>query len=138
MVEGIIPPDTTKVNKGVTINTAIRYAVQIVTDIGKTGVFDIQFLGFEISKKDQNNFLNVVIENTGERQLRPEIALELFDEKGNSEGLIKSERRKTFPGTSIMTSLNLEGIKPGKYSGVLVADCDEDHVFGTNVSFEIE
>ncbi len=138
MVEGIIPPDTAKIHNGVTINTAIRYAVQIVTNIGNTGTSDLQFLKLEVNKQDQNNFLDVVIENTGERELKPEIALELFDEKGNSSGIIKAERRKTYPGTSIKTSLNLEGIKPGKYTGVLVADCDEDHVFGTNVSFDIE
>jgi hypothetical protein len=34
--------------------------------------------------------------------------------------------------------LRLDGIKPGNYNGVLVADCNDDHVFGTNVSFEIE
>ncbi len=138
MVEGILPPDTSNTKKGVTINTNIRYAVQIVTTLGNSGVSDLQFLGLEIAKEDAINILNVVVENTGERQLRPEIALELFNEKGNSAGVIKSERRKTFPGTSIMATLFLEGIKPGKYTGVLVADCDEDHVFGTNVSFEIE
>lgn len=138
MIEGVIPPDTSNTNTGVTINTAIRYAVQIVSNIGNTGTSDLQFLGLELAKDGQNNIINVVVENTGERQLRPEIALELFDEKGNSAGVIKSERRKTFPGTSILTTLNLEGIEPGKYTGVLVADCDEDHVFGTNVSFELE
>jgi hypothetical protein len=77
------------------------------------------------------------VENTGERLLRPELALELFDEAGNSVGVLKAESRKTFPGTSVLITLRLEGIKPGNYTGVLVADCDNDHVFGTNVSFEI-
>lgn len=138
MVEGIIPPDTTSRARGVTINTAIRYAIQIVTNIGSTGTGDLQFLGLEMNKDEGKNLLNVFIENTGERQLRPELALELFDEQGNSAGVFKGERRKTFPGTSVKVVLDLKGIKPGKYSGVLVADCDEDHVFGTNVSFELE
>jgi len=138
MVEGITPPDTTKTKTGVTINTAIRYAVQIVTQIGNSGASDLQFLGLQMEKQNENNILNVFIENTGERQLRPELALELYDENGNSAGVIKAERRKTFPGTSIKLVLALEGIKPGKYTGVLVADCDEDHVYGTNVSLEIE
>ncbi len=138
MVEGIIPPDTTKHNRGVTINTAIRYAVQIVTNIGNTGTSDLQFSGVELTKQDQDNVLNIIVENTGERQLRPELALELFDENGKSVGILKAERRKTFPGTSIKATLDLKGIKPGKYTGVLVADCDEDHVFGTNVSFELD
>jgi len=64
--------------------------------------------------------------------------LELFDESGNSVGVITSDQRKTFPGTSIMSSLVLEGIKPGNYNGVLVADCGEDRLYGTNLSLEIE
>lgn len=137
MVEGITTPDTANASRGVTINTAIRYAVQIVTNIGNTGTRDIKFLGLDLAKKDENNLLNVFVENTGERLLRPELALELFDEQGNSAGIVKADRRKTYPGTSVGITLNLEGIEPGKYTGVLVADCDEDYVFGTNVSFEL-
>lgn len=138
MVEGIVPPDTTGYSSGVTINTAIRYAVQIVTNIGETGTSDVQFLGMELGKEEETTLLHVALENTGERMLRPELILELFDEAGNSLGIVKADKRKTFPGTSVMITLRLEGIKPGNYNGVLVADCDDDHVFGTNVSFEIE
>ena len=82
--------------------------------------------------------LHVALKNTGERMLRPELAVELFDAEGNSLGVVKAERRKTYPGTSVLIALELKGIKPGNYNGVLVADCENDHVFGTNVSFEIE
>ena len=136
MVEGITKPDTTR-STGVTINTAIRYAVQVITNIGDSGIRDIQFLGLDLARKNENNVLNVFIENTGERLLRPELALELFDEAGNSAGIVNADPRKVYPGTSVGITLDLKGIKPGDYTGVLVADCDEDHVFGTNVSFEL-
>lgn len=138
MVEGITPPDTSQIESGVRINTAIRYAVQIVTNIGSTGSSDLEFLGLELARQDDQNMLYVAVENTGERILKPEMNLELFDESGNSVGVITSDQRKTFPGTSIMTSLVLEGIKPGNYNGVLVADCGEDRLYGTNLSLEIE
>lgn len=138
MVEGIVPPDTTGYSSGVTINTAIRYAVQIVTHIGETGTSDIQFLGMEMGQQEETTLLHVALENTGERMLRPELAVELFDAAGSSLGIVKAERRKTYPGTSVMITLELKGIKPGNYNGVLVADCENDHVFGTNVSFDIE
>ncbi len=137
MVEGIVPPDTTGVAGGVTINTAIRYAVQVITHIGTTGKSDIQFLGMDLEKHEDTPLLHVAIENTGERLLRPEVSLELFDEEGKSIGTFTGVQRKTYPGTSILVSFKLEGIKPGVYNGMLVADCDEDNVFGTNVSFEI-
>ena len=137
MVEGIVPPDTAKFKQGVTINTAIRYAVQIVTNIGKTGASDLRFLGLELDRQGENKLLNVLIENTGERMLRPEVTLELFDNEGNSAGIFKADKRKTYPGTSIKVEVLLKGIKPGSYSGMLVADCGEDQIFGTNVSFEL-
>ncbi len=137
MVEGIVPPDTSRTSGGVTINTAIRYAVQVISHIGTTGIRDIQFLGMEIGKQEEIALLHVAIENTGERLLRPEISLELFDEEGQSAGIFVADQKKIYPGTSTMASFRLEGIEPGNYTGVLVADCDEDYVFGTNVSFEI-
>lgn len=137
MVEGITPPDTFNFNTGVTINTAIRYAVQIITNIGNTGATDIQFPGLQLTKQQENNVLNVVVENTGERILKPEMSLEIFDDEGNTVAVLKADKRKTFPGTSIMVQLVLEGIKPGNYTGVLIADCGDDNVFGTNLSLEI-
>jgi len=138
MVEGITPPDTSQIESGVRINTAIRYAVQIITNIGNTGTSDLQFLGLELAKQEEENVLYVAVENTGERILRPKMNLELFDESGNTVGIINSDPRKAFPGTSVMSTLTLEGIKPGNYNGVLVADCGEDRLYGTNLTLEIE
>ena len=136
MVEGIVPPDTTN-NKGVSISTAIRYAVQFITTIGETGKNDLGFLGLQLTKLDGQNVINVLVENTGERLLKPEMSLELFDGDGNSVGLIKADRRKNLPGTSIKVSLVMEGIKPGTYTGVIIADCGGESIFGTNVSFDL-
>lgn len=137
MVEGIMPPDTAAQTGGVKINTAIRYAVQIVTNIGETGNKDLQFMGLELQKEGDKNLLNVAVENTGECILKPEMSLEIFDADGNSLGVFKADRRRTFPGTSIKSSIVLEGVKPGTYTAILVADCDEDHIYGTNISLEI-
>ena len=137
MVEGITPADTARHTRGVTISTAIRYAVQVVTHIGETGTRDIKFLSLELGKQEEIPVIMAAIENTGERMLRPEVSVELFDEEGNSAGIIKAERRKTFPGTSIMVAIRLEGIRPGKYTGILVAGCEDEYVFGTNLSIDI-
>lgn len=137
MVEGIIPPDTAASTRGVTINTAIRYAVQVITNIGETGKKDLKFLGLELTEKGEDKVLNVAVENTGESILKPEMSVEVFNQDGNSLGVFKTDRRKTFPGTSITSSIKLVGIEPGKYTAILVADCDEDHIYGTNITLEI-
>uniref|UniRef100_UPI00321717C3 hypothetical protein n=1 Tax=uncultured Draconibacterium sp. TaxID=1573823 RepID=UPI00321717C3 len=138
MVEGITPPDVDNINQGVKINTAVRYAVQIISNVGTNAKSDLEFLGMELGKQENQNVLHVAIENVGECMLRPEMSLELFDESGNSVGIIKADRRKIFPGTSVLTTLVLEGIKPGNYTGVLIADCGEDRLFGSNLSIEVE
>lgn len=137
MVEGIVAPDTTSSTGGVKINTAIRYAIQVITNIGENAKRDLKFLGMELTEENQQKLLNVSVENTGDYILKPEMSLELFDADGNSAGIFKADRRKTFPGTSITATIILEGIKPGNYTAILVADCDEDHVYGTNLSLEI-
>ena len=137
MVEGVVPPDTTASTGGVKISTAIRYAVQIITNIGESGRKDLQFLGLELGKEDDQSVLNVAVQNTGESIMKPEMSIEVFDQNGTSLGVFKAERRKTFPGTSIQFSIVLEGVKPGSYTAILVADCDEDHIYGTNISLEI-
>ena len=136
MVEGIVPPDTTN-TVGVSIRTAIRYAVQVITTVGSEGVRDLTFQGLELSKNEDESMIGVVVQNSGEVLLKPEVSLELFDEEGNSVAIFKADKRKTLPGTSIKITIQLEGIKPGVYNGVLVADCGNDSIYGTNVSFEL-
>ncbi|WP_347838903.1 hypothetical protein [uncultured Draconibacterium sp.] len=136
MVEGVVPPDTSN-TVGVSIRTAIRYAVQVITNVGGEGVRDLTFQGLELSKNENENMISVVVQNSGEVLLKPEMSLELFDEEGNSVATLKADKRKTLPGTSIKITILLEGIKPGVYNGVLVADCGDDSIYGTNVSFEL-
>ncbi|MDX8338297.1 hypothetical protein SLH46_03810 [Draconibacterium sp. IB214405] len=137
MVEGIEPQDTVA-SAGMKIHTAIRYAVQVITNIGNTGKRDLQFLGLELTPgENKTQVLNVAIENTGERILKPELNLEIFNADGESIGVFKAERRKTYPTTSILLKLPLEGVKPGEYAAVLIADCDEDNIFGTNITLEL-
>ena len=138
MVEEVTPPDTSANRGSIKINTSVRYAIQIITNIGNTGRSDMEFVEFEMAVNEGRNILNVALENTGERILKPELNLELFDESGNSTGIIKSDRRKMYPATSIKSTLDLEGIKPGNYQGVLVVDCGEERLYGTNLSLEVK
>jgi hypothetical protein len=138
MIEEIAPPDTSSNEGSITITTSVRYAVQIITNIGNTGISDMKFSDFKLEGINGSNNLHVAVENTGERILKPQMNLELFDESGSSAAVIKSDPRKMYPGTSIMTTLDLDGVNPGNYQGVLVVDCGEDRLFGTNLSLEIK
>ncbi|MBU2651922.1 MAG: hypothetical protein KKA81_13415 [Bacteroidetes bacterium] len=137
MVEGIKPIDTSNYSRGVNIQTLIRYAVQVVTNIGETGIRDLQFIGFETKVDSVNNYLSVDIINTGERLLRPEIGIELYDATGEIKGILKSEKRKIYPGTSVRVMLPLPELEKESYSGILIADCGGDYAFGTNLELNL-
>jgi hypothetical protein len=137
LVEGMAPPDTTSSRKGVSISTVTRYAVQIIAHIGETGLRDLRFDHLTLARDHDTPSLHVDISNPGSRSLRPEVALELFDAGGRSLGVIKADRKRIYPGTSARFTLILPSAEPGRYTGVLVADCDEDHIFGTNVNLDL-
>ncbi|NQU85290.1 MAG: hypothetical protein HQ541_05975 [Mariniphaga sp.] len=138
MVEGLAPPDTSESERGIKINTVIRYAIQVITNIGDTGDRNLSFIDFKLSKQDSFTELSVALENIGERILRPEVSLEIFDSNGESNGVIKAERRKLYPGTSAMVFLDLSHLNLGSYSGILIADCGDDYVFGSNLTLDIK
>ncbi len=138
MVEGITPPDTSAHPGGMRINTVVRYAVQIISNIGDTGTRNLEFVNFTLNKEEEGTLLQVAISNTGERMLRPELGMEIYDAEGESIGTLTADKRKLYPGTSANITIDLSSLKPGNYSGILIADCDEDHVFGTNLNLEIK
>jgi len=137
MIEGVAPPDTNRQENAITISTVLRYAVQIVTHIGNTGTRDLEFLQFNMTKNEGIPCLEVFLKNTGERALRPELSVEFFDGNGNSQGLRKADPKRLYPGTSVKLSIPLEAILPGKYKGIIIADCNDDYIFGSEVSIDL-
>ncbi len=137
MIEGIALPDTNRQENAITISTVLRYAVQVVTHIGNTGTRDLEFLQFNMTNNEGIPYLEAFLKNTGERALRPELGVEFFDGNGNSQGLRKADRKRLYPGTSVKISIPLEAILPGKYKGIVIADCDDDYIFGSEVSIEL-
>ncbi len=138
MVESVNEIDTSNLSKGVNIRTVIRYAVQIITDIENTGVRKLEFMATDLIKEDTVRYLQVDIQNPGERYFRPVLKLELFDDGGNSAGVFEAGPRKIYPGTSVRMKIILNDVAPGHYQGLLVADTGEDEVFGVNISVEIK
>ena len=136
MVEGIETIDTTSYKKGINVRTTMRYAIQLINTV-KSGTSQLNFIDVGLKKEEGQRLLKVDIANVGQRYLRPELSLELFDVAGNSVGVFKAEKRKTFPGTSVRMMIPLAGIRSGQYKAVLLADCGEEDVFGLNLTLEM-
>lgn len=137
MVEGVPDLNPDAASAGIRINTVLRYAVQIVTHIGDSGERNLVFRDLSVVEEDGEVLLAVILENQGERGLRPFLSLELIDEYGHSLGLRRTDPKRIYPGTSLTYTIPLDGVNPGNYMGVLIADGDDDYVFGTNLSLEL-
>ncbi|MCX6135162.1 MAG: hypothetical protein NTU47_15230 [Ignavibacteriales bacterium] len=99
MVEGIakgsaesaVNKDPKKSQMG--IRQTIRYGIQIATHIAQTGIKKINFMDTKLLPDEGGKrILQVDIENSGELWSRPDVYVELFDNKGVSKGKFSGVR----------------------------------------------
>jgi hypothetical protein len=141
MVEPVMlapPPVKEEQNKvRVGLQTVIRYGVQIVTNIGGTGKKEVKFADKQLVARDGKRFLQLDLENTGERWLRPTVWAEVFDDKGVRAGRFESGRTRIYPGCSTRNSIDLGSLKAGKYQALVVIDSGDESVWGAQYALEI-
>ena len=119
------------------ITQVMRYAIQIITHIEDSGSRQINFLNTQLQKENENKILQVDVENTGERWLRPVLFVELYDEEGRHIGKFEGGKWRIFPGTSVRFNVDLSGVQAGKYKAMIVVDNLDEYVFGAEYSLEI-
>ena len=120
------------------IRVVVNYGIQMVTHIGDTGTHQLKFLNTQLIKRDGERSLQVDLENTGERWLRPLLLVDLHDEKGVYVGRFEGERFRIYPGTSVRYKVDLKALPKGTYKALVVADCGEDYVFGANYTLDVK
>jgi len=133
MLEAITHHDLSAPVRGqLNINTSIRYAIQIITNIGKSGSGELEFQKPEVIHEGGKLFFDFILMNKGERYISPDVSMELFDTtNGSSKKIIKAPKKGVYPTTSNKWHLPLEGIPVGKsYKAVIVADGSGEDVFG--------
>ncbi len=124
--------------RSVGITTVVRYGIQIVNHIGRTGIQEIDFVSVRLVKNDEGRFLQVDIENTGERWVRPLVWVELFDETGVRAGKFESSPVRTYPGTSVRRKIDLTDVLPGQYKAIVIADGGSEAMIGAEYNLRIE
>jgi hypothetical protein len=137
MVEEVEPISDSSLKRGITINTVIRYAVQISVTIGNKGTKDLKFTDMLVKKEGGKRILQLNVENNGEVFLRPHLSMEMYDQTGNKAGTFTTNKRRTYPGTSVRFEIDISSLKPGSYEALILADCSEEDVFGINLTVEI-
>ncbi len=143
MIEGIpkgsaessLPPKDNKAQMG--IMQIIRYGVQIASHIAGTGARNIKFLDVKLVGQEKNKrILQVDIENSGDIGMRPEIYVELFDEKGMTRGKFPGSKYRLYPGTSVRQAIDLSSVPAGTYKALVVVDAGGDDVFGAQYTLK--
>jgi len=127
-------PEEDKVTVG--IYTVLRYGIQLVTHIGKTGTREIKFVDKQILEKEGKKTFSLDIENTGERALAPLLWAELYDQQGILVGRFEAGRMGIYPGCSARFRIDLSGLPAGRYKAIVVADCGDENVFGAQYDLE--
>lgn len=135
MVEPVLPAP--EENQGaVVVNTLFRYAIQMVTQVGEAEAA-LAFAAPHLLDQDGAARLRVDLENTGGRSLVPNVWVDVFREDGERMGRFDAGALRLYPGTSGRFVFDLQGLPPGRYSALVVADNGDAAVFGAQYTLEL-
>ncbi len=141
MVEPNTTPAITSEGKpqqvAVGLATTIRYAIQIITEIGQNGTRSLEVQDKRIVKSAGKRVLHLDIGNDGESMLTPMVTVELFDKNGASNGRFDARRARIFPHCSIRAEVDLSDVPPGKYTAMVLLDSGSTQVMGAQYELEI-
>jgi hypothetical protein len=133
MVEGAeAPPPPTTGRAGqaqVGIGSVIRYAVQVATNVGKTGAGAVKFENPQAIKLPNGDAaLDIDVISSGTRGVRPVMSVELYDASGALKGKAKQVRGLLYPGTSLQQHFEFGSVPPGTYKAIIFADIGTEKV----------
>jgi len=119
------------------IRQTIRYGIQVATHIAQTGTKKVNFVETKLLPNENGKrMLQVDIENTGEIYVRPDVYVELFDEKGVSKGKFPGVRYRLYPGTSVRQLIDINSVSPGTYKAIVVVDAGGEDVYGAEYTLK--
>jgi len=112
------------------VTQTMRYAVQVVINIGGTGARKLKFVNVELVQENDRKLLQVDVENVGDRWLRPASYVELYTGLGAPAGKFEGERLRIYPGTSVRFTFDMSRVKDGAYRALIVLDNKDSSVYG--------
>ncbi|MEQ6122527.1 hypothetical protein [Reichenbachiella sp. MALMAid0571] len=126
-------------NNGIGLNTKVRYAVGLLTNVNE---FDEVTLDFEEVDLDTDspkykNELGIKIRNNGIFIEGVALVLEVYNDAGKRVAVFETDRNMVFPGVCKTYSLDISSLPAGKYECLLLADAREEFT-GTNLSLQLD
>ncbi len=125
--------------EGIKVRSVVRYAIQIITtledDLAKA---NLEFQNVKVNKNDGKRILEIDIANTGELYHKVNLRTEIYSSVDGSETeIIKGNIQGLFPETSKRFYVDISKIQKGDYKLILLADCQNDLIFGQNIDLSI-
>lgn len=120
------------------LRQVIRTGVQIVTEVGAAARGAVRFQGKRIIKDESGRFLELEVENVGDRLLAPAFSAELFQASGVSVGRFEGQKLRIYPGCSVRHRINLTDVPPGAFKAMVIGDNGDEHVFGAQYDLVLE
>lgn len=138
MVE-VAEPLREKTSSGVNIDSKVRYAIQVIADLGqqKSPKLNFEKVEFKDTKPNEPKIIQVKLKNEGAFLARTNLNIEVFNSVGEKIKVIKGVLKKVYPGYCNDFEIELTDLPKGKFEGVLVADNGKD-LFGENLTIEID
>lgn len=123
--------------KGIKIDSKVRYAIQILTDIGESESPKIAFEKVDFKQTDSAiKIIQIKLKNEGIFLARIKLNIEIFNDEGIKVKVINGPQKKVYPDYCNDFEIELKDLPKGKYSGILVADNGTD-LFGENINIDI-
>lgn len=121
----------------INVESTIRYGVQIVSHIGESGLRDLEIINKDLFQEEQDNLLLVDLENTGERWLKPEVSIELYNNEGAMLDKYDGGSSRLYPGTSKRHIINFGNLEQGEYKAMLIIDNGDQYIWGAQYNLEL-
>ncbi len=137
MIEGVSPIKE-EVESGVKIDSKIRYAIQIINNIGNVvnGVLSFENIALD-ARENTSKVIDVKLKNGGLFLAKAKITVEIYDMAGRKVKVLKSVERKIYPDKCAHFGIEVKDLPKGTYNGIVIADNGKD-LFGSNLTLEIE
>lgn len=117
----------------------MRYGIQIATHITGTGESILDISDTNLNKLDNGvTALELSVENSGSRMVRPELWVELYDESGAAFGRYEGIQNRIYPGTSIRQIIQLGVLEPGNYRALVIMDAGTEEVYGAEYRLAVK
>jgi len=137
MIEPGDPVSTSEKN-GLNIASKVRYAIQILVDLGSFEAPKMTFEDINLKKTQiSSRLVEVQLKNEGQFAVRTKMQLEIYDAKGQKIKTLDAHPRRVFPEKCSNFEIEVSDLPKGKYDGVLVAD-NSKGLIGSNLTIEIE